>query len=112
MCIRDSLGTGKEQHITITAGSNMSQTEIDRAVAEAKMFAAADKARKDAVDARNEAESIVVQIEKNIKDVDGKIKDDDKVLLESDVKMCIRDSPYAWPSIGIHSCWLYGRYHT
>lgn len=79
------LGSGKEQHITITAGSNMSQTEIDRAVSEAKMFAAADKARKDAVDARNEAESIVVQIEKNIKDVDGKIKDDDKVLLESDV---------------------------
>ena len=64
----------------------MSQTEIDRAVSEAKMFAAADKARKDAVDARNEAESIVVQIEKNIKDVDGKIKDDDKVLLESDVR--------------------------
>ena len=50
------------------------------------MFAAADKARKDAVDARNEAESIVVQIEKNIKDVDGKIKADDKVLLESDVR--------------------------
>lgn len=80
------LGTGKEQHITITAGSNMSQVEIDRAVSEAQTFAAADKARKESVDARNEAESVVTQIEKNIKDVEGKIKDDDKKVLEADVE--------------------------
>ena len=57
------LGTGKEQHITITAGSNMSDEEIDKAVKEAAEFEAQDKKRKEAIDARNEAESFVFQTE-------------------------------------------------
>ena len=58
------LGTGKEQHITITAGSNMSDDEIEKAVKEAQEFEAQDKKRKEAVEARNEADSFVFQTEK------------------------------------------------
>ncbi|MBP5181241.1 MAG: molecular chaperone DnaK, partial [Clostridiales bacterium] len=61
------LGTGKEQHITITAGSNMSDDEIERAVKEAAQYEAEDRKRKEAVDARNEADSIVFQTEKALK---------------------------------------------
>ena len=62
------LGTGKEQHITITAGSNMSDEDIDKAVKEAAEFEAADKKRKEAIDARNEADSIVFQTEKALEE--------------------------------------------
>ena len=62
------LGTGKEQHITITAGSNMSDDEIDRAVREAAEFEAQDKKRKEAIDARNDADSIVFQVEKALEE--------------------------------------------
>ena len=58
------LGTGKEQHITITAGSNMSKEDIDKAVKEAAEYEAQDKKRKEAIDARNEADSMVFQTEK------------------------------------------------
>ena len=66
------LGTGKEQHITITAGSNMSDEDIDKAVKEAAEFEAADKKRKEAIDARNEADSIVFQTEKAAVEADLK----------------------------------------
>ena len=60
------LGTGKEQHITITAGSNMSDADIDKAVKEAAEFEAQDKKRKEAIDTRNEADAMVFQTEKAI----------------------------------------------
>ena len=79
------LGTGKEQHITITAGSSMSDEEIDKAVKEAAEFEAQDKARKEAIDTRNEAESFVFQTEKALNDVGDKISADEKASVEADV---------------------------
>ena len=67
------LGTGKEQHITITAGSNMSDSDIEKAVKEAAEFEAQDKARKEGVDARNEADSFVFQTENAMKEVGDKL---------------------------------------
>ena len=67
------LGTGKEQHITITAGSNMSDEDIDKAVKEAAEFEAQDKKRKEAIDTRNEADAMVFQTEKAIKEVGDKV---------------------------------------
>ena len=67
------LGTGKEQHITITAGSNMSDEEIEKAVQEAAQYEAEDRKRKEAVEARNEADSIVFQTEKAMKEAGDKI---------------------------------------
>ena len=64
------LGTGKEQHITITAGSNMSDDEIDKAVKEAAEYEAQDKKRKEAIDTRNDADSFVFQTEKALNEVD------------------------------------------
>ena len=78
------LGTGKEQHITITAGSSMSDDEIDRAVKEAAEFEAQDKARKEAIDTRNEAESFLFQTEKALNDVGDKISADEKASVEAD----------------------------
>ena len=75
------LGTGKEQHITITAGSNMSDSEIDKAVKEAAEFEAQDKKRKEAIDARNDADSMVFQTEKAIEDVGDKLDANDKTCL-------------------------------
>ena len=80
------LGTGKEQHITITAGSSMSDEEIDKAVKEAAEFEAQDKARKEAVDTRNEAESFVFQTEKALNDVGDKISADEKASVEADMQ--------------------------
>ncbi len=80
------LGTGKEQHITITAGSNMSDDEIDRAVKAAAEFEAQDKTRKDAIDARNDADSFVFQTEKAIKEVGDKIDATDKAAVEADLQ--------------------------
>ena len=79
------LGTGKEQHITITAGSNMSDAEIDKAVKEAAQFEAQDKARKEAIDARNDAESTVFQIEKALEEVGDKVSANDKTAVEAEV---------------------------
>ncbi len=79
------LGTGKEQHITITAGSSLSDDEIQRAVKEAAEFEAQDKKRKEAVETRNEADSIVFQTEKALKDVGDKISDSDKSAVEADL---------------------------
>lgn len=76
------LGTGKEQHISITASTNMSKEDIDKAVKEAEAFAAEDKKRKEEVDIRNEADSMVYQIEKSMKDFGDKVTDDDKSKVE------------------------------
>ena len=79
------LGTGKEQHITITAGSNMSDEDIERAVKEAAQFEAEDRRRKEGVDARNEADSIVFQTEKALKEVGDKIDAGSKATVEAEI---------------------------
>jgi molecular chaperone DnaK len=80
------LGTGKEQHITITAGSNMSDEDIDKAVKEAQEYEAQDKKRKEGIDARNEADSFVFQTEKALQDVGDKIDAAQKQTVEDDIK--------------------------
>ena len=79
------LGTGKEQHITITAGSSMSDDEIERAVKEAAEFEAQDKKRKEAIDTRNEADSFVFQTEKALNEVGDKISADEKAGVEAEL---------------------------
>ena len=79
-------GTGKEQHITITASSNMSDEDIDKAVKEAAEYEAQDKKRKEAVDTRNEADSFIFQTEKAIEDVGDKIDAGEKANIESEIK--------------------------
>ena len=79
------LGTGKEQHITITAGSNMSDEDIEKAVKEAAQFEAEDRRRKEGVDARNEADSIVFQTEKALKEVGDKIDAGSKATVEAEI---------------------------
>ncbi|MGN0687777.1 MAG: molecular chaperone DnaK [Oscillospiraceae bacterium] len=76
------LGTGKEQHISITASTNMSKEDIDKAVKEAEAYAAEDKKRKEEVDLRNEADQMVYQIEKSMKDFGDKVTEDDKSKVE------------------------------
>ena len=80
------LGTGKEQHITITAGSNMSEADIDKAVKEAAEFEAQDKKRKEGIDARNEADSMVFQTEKALEEAGDKIDPAQKSAVEEDIK--------------------------
>lgn len=75
------LGTGKEQHITITSGSNMSKDDIDRAVREAESFAAADKEKKEAIDNFNQAQGVASSIEQNLNDLGDKLNSSDKDLL-------------------------------
>ena len=79
------LGTGREQHITITAGSNMSEEEINKAVKEAAAFEAQDKRRKEGVDARNEADSMVFQTENALKEVGDKVSADDKAKVQAEI---------------------------
>ncbi len=79
------LGTGKEQHITITSGSNMSEADIEKAVKEAAEFEAQDKKKKEGIDARNEADSIVFQTEKALEEVGDKISASDKAAVEADL---------------------------
>ena len=80
------LGTGKEQHITITAGSNMSEADIDKAVKEAAEFEAQDKKRKEGIDARNDADSMVFQTEKALEEAGDKIDASEKAAVEEDIK--------------------------
>ena len=80
------LGTGKEQHITITASSNMSDADIDRAVKEAQQFEAEDRKRKEAVETRNEADSIVFQVEDALKTAGDKLDASDKAQVEGDLQ--------------------------
>ena len=79
------LGTGKEQHITITSGSNMSEADIDKAVKEAAEFEAQDKKRKEAIDTRNDADAMVFQTEKALSEVGDKIDANDKAAVEADL---------------------------
>ena len=79
------LGTGKEQHITITAGSNMSDSDIDKAVKEAAEYEAQDKKRKEAIDTRNDADAMVFQTEKAIEEVGDKLDANDKTAVEADL---------------------------
>ena len=80
------LGTGKEQHITITAGSNMSDADIEKAVKEAAEFEAQDKKRKEAIDTRNDADAFVFQTEKALGEVGDKIDASQKATVEDDIK--------------------------
>ena len=80
------LGTGKEQHITITAGSNMSDSDIEKAVKEATEFEAQDKKRKEAIEARNEADSFVFQTEKALNEVGDKVPESDKTQVQADLE--------------------------
>ncbi len=79
------LGTGKEQHITITAGSNMSDADIEKAVKEAAEYEAQDKKRKEAIDTRNEADSMVFQTEKALKDVGDKVSESEKAAVQTEI---------------------------
>ncbi|MCI1304682.1 MAG: molecular chaperone DnaK [Lachnospiraceae bacterium] len=90
------LGTGKEQHITITAGSNMSEDEINKAVQEAAQYEAEDKKRKEAVDAKNDADASVFQVEKALEEAGDKIPASDKTQVEADLnalKDLLKDAP-------------------
>ncbi|MBP3371229.1 MAG: Hsp70 family protein, partial [Clostridia bacterium] len=79
------LGTGNQQQITITASSNLSDDEIDKAVREAEQYAAEDKARREAVEIRNRADQMVYECEKTIADLGDKIDANDKVRLETEI---------------------------
>ncbi len=79
------LGTGKEQHITITSGSNMSDADIEKAVKEAAQFEAEDKKRKEGVDARNEAEAIITQTQKAMDEAGDKVDAADKAAVETEL---------------------------
>ena len=79
------LGTGKEANISITASTNLSQDDIDKAVREAEQHAAEDKARKDEVDTRNAADQTIYQTEKTLADLEGKISAEDKASIQSAV---------------------------
>ncbi len=90
------LGTGKEQHITITSGSNMSKEDIDKAVREAQQFEAEDKKKKEGIDARNEADSMVFQTEKALKDVGDKVSEADRNAVQADIdalKEALKNTP-------------------
>ena len=80
------LGTGHEQHITITGGSNMSDDDINKAVREAQEYEAQDKKRKEAIDARNDADSFAFQTEKALNDVGDKLEANDKTEVQADLQ--------------------------
>ena len=79
------LGTGKEQHITITSGSNMSDADIEKAVKEAAEYEAQDKKRKEAIDTRNDADSMVFQTQKALDEVGDKVSPEDRAAVEADL---------------------------
>ena len=79
-------GTGKEQHITITSSSNMSKEDIDKAVKDAERFAAEDKAQKEAVDAKNQAESMIFQTEKTLNELGDKVTEDEKAAVNAKIE--------------------------
>ncbi len=79
------LGTGKEQHITITSGSNMSDADIEKAVREAAEFEAQDKKRKENIDEYNDGQAMAAQVEKALQDAGDKIAETDKATVEADL---------------------------
>ena len=80
------LGTGKEQHITITSSTNLNEEEIEKKVKEAEMYAQEDAKKKDLIEAKNNADSMIYQSENTLKDVEGKISDADKTKIEEAIK--------------------------
>ena len=79
------LGTGKEQNVTITASTNMSKEDIDKAVKDAEMFAEEDKKRREEIDARNAADNMVFQCEKTLTDLSDKVSADEKAKVQSKI---------------------------
>ncbi len=79
------LGTGKEQNVTITASTNMSKEDIDKAVKDAEMFAEEDKKRREEIDARNAADNMVFQCEKTLTDLGDKVSADEKAKVQSKI---------------------------
>jgi molecular chaperone DnaK len=79
------LGTGNEQKVTITASTNLSDADIDKAVKEAEKFAAEDKKKKEEVETRNNADSMVYQSEKTLKDLGDKLSSEDKSKVEAEI---------------------------
>jgi molecular chaperone DnaK len=84
------LGTGREQHITITSGTSLSDEDIERAVKEAAAYEAADKKRKEGIEVRNDADAMAFQTEKALKEVGDKLPEADKKKVEADLK-ALRD---------------------
>ena len=80
------LGTGKEQHITITSSTNMSKEDIDKAVRDAEMFAEEDKKQKEAVDVKNRADSLIFQSEKTMGEVGDKVPEEDKAAVNAAIE--------------------------
>ncbi|CAC9922700.1 chaperone protein DnaK [Aedoeadaptatus nemausensis] len=80
------MGTGKEQHITITSSSNLTEDEIDQKVREAEAHAEEDKKKKEAIEIKNNADSVIYASENALKDVDGKISEDDKKKVEDAIE--------------------------
>lgn len=80
------LGTGNEQNITITSSTNLSDADIDKAVKEAEQYAEADKKRKEEVEVRNNADNMVYQTEKTLKDLEGKISEEEKNEINAEVE--------------------------
>lgn len=80
------MGTGKEQHITITSSTNLNEEEIEKKVKEAEMYAQEDAKKKDLIEARNNADSMIYQSENTLKDVERKISDADKTKIEEAIK--------------------------
>ena len=80
------LGTGSEQHITITSGTSMSDDDIEKAVKEAAEYEAQDKKRKEGIEARNDADSMVFQTEKSLDEVGDKLSDSDKSQVQADLQ--------------------------
>ena len=80
------LGTGREQHITITSNTNMSKEDVEKAVKEAEQYASEDKARREAVDTRNNADQMVYQCEKTIEEMGDKMDEADKTELQGKIE--------------------------
>jgi len=80
------LGTGKEQKITITASTNLSKEEIERAVKEAEQYAAEDKRRREEADARNNADNLIYQSEKALSDLGDKVSPEDKSAIQNAIQ--------------------------
>ena len=78
-------GTGKEQHITITASSNMSKEDVEKAVADAEKYAAEDKKRREGIETRNSAEQLIYQCEKTMTDMGEKLSADEKAPVEEQI---------------------------
>ncbi|NLT96852.1 MAG: molecular chaperone DnaK [Christensenellaceae bacterium] len=79
------LGTGNEQKVTITASTNMTKEEIDRAVKEAEMYAAQDKKERERVEIRNNADALVFQTERTLRDLGAKVSSEDKARIEAEI---------------------------